>query len=118
MESESNVWKQQNLLLWIRTKIARFRLSELKMLKLMRLTRDLMENKHEKNFPVFFWKTLDKHQNLWYNKGTSRGTTKQKEILKMENMNRLNRMTVTEEQLKLLYKACVREKSRWCGMAQ
>lgn len=71
-----------------------------------------------KKFFCFFWKTLDKHQNLWYNKGTSRGTTKQKEILKMENMNRLNRMTVTEEQLKLLYEACVREKSHWCGMAQ
>lgn len=36
----------------------------------------------------------------------------------MENMNRLNRMTVTEEQLKMLYEACVREKSRWFGMAQ
>lgn len=36
----------------------------------------------------------------------------------MENMNRLNRMTVTEEQLKLLYEACVREKSRWCEMSQ
>lgn len=36
----------------------------------------------------------------------------------MENLNRRNRMTVTEEQLKLLYEACVREKSRWCGKAQ
>lgn len=36
----------------------------------------------------------------------------------METMNRLNRLTVTEEQLMLLYKACVREKSRWCGMSQ
>lgn len=50
----------------------------------MRLTRDLMENKHGKIFFCFFWKTLDKHQNLWYNRGTSRGTTK-KEKLKMEN---------------------------------
>lgn len=36
----------------------------------------------------------------------------------MENMDRLNRLTLTEEQLKLLYEACVREKSRWCEMAQ
>lgn len=36
----------------------------------------------------------------------------------MENMNRLNRLTITEEQLKLLYKACVKEKSHWCGMSQ
>lgn len=36
----------------------------------------------------------------------------------MESMNRLSRMTVTEEQLKLLYEACVREKSSWCGKAQ
>lgn len=71
-----------------------------------------------KKFFCFFWKALDKQQNLWYNRGTSRGTTKKKEKLKMENMNRLNRMTVTEEQLKLLYEACVREKSNWCGMAQ
>lgn len=37
----------------------------------------------------------------------------------MENMNRLNRMTVTEEQLKLLYEACVREKKPlvWDGAA-
>ena len=36
------------------------------------------EKQARKIFSVFFWKTLDKHQNLWYNRGTSKGTNKTK----------------------------------------
>lgn len=36
----------------------------------------------------------------------------------MLTLNRLNRLTVTELQLNLLYEACVREKRRWNRMSQ
>ena len=84
----------------------------------MRLTRDLIENKHGKNFSVFSGKRLTMHHKCGIIEAHQGEQQKQKEKLKMESMNRLSRMTVTEEQLKLLYEACVREKSSWCGKAQ